>query len=264
MIRTAVSRALLAGACLAALAVSSAEAATIWALDSAGRLARIDADSRKAAAPVAIKGANGAVLSVAVRPADGMLYGLTAAGQIVTIDPMTGQATQKAMLDKKLETGARTTINFNPVVDRIRVVSSNGGNWRIHPDTGAVLVDGALKYAPDSAYSAAAPMVTTGAYTNHFAGTKETALYTLDTKLGLMNLQAPPNDGVQQPRGPLGVAVPAMAGFDILSDGQGGNTGWIVAGGALHSIDLKTGKVTTVGSIAGWTGRDVVSIAVTK
>ena len=249
---------------LMAVTAAPAGAATLWALDAAGGLARIDSDSRRAMPAMMVKGADGAVLSVALRPANGKLYGLTATGQLVTIDPATAMATQVAKLDKMLEMGPRTTINFNPVVDRLRVVSSNGGNWRIHPDTGAVTVDGALKYAADSAYSDAKPMVTTGAYSNHFAGTKETALYTIDSKLGMMNVQMPPNDGVQQPRGRLNVAVPANAGFDILADGQGGNTGWVVAGGALHSIDIKTGQVMTLGRITGLSGKDIVSIAVMK
>ncbi len=262
MMRTAL--AMLAGGLIAAAAPAPANAATIWALDAAGGLARIDANTRKAMPAMMVKGVDGALLSIAVRPADGKLYGLTAKGQLVTIDPATAMATQVSKLDKPLEMGPRTTINFNPVVDRLRVVSSNGGNWRIHPDTGAVTVDGGLKYAPDSAYSDAKPMVTTGAYSNHFAGTKETALYTIDSKLGLMNVQAPPNDGVQQPRGRLNLTVPASAGFDILADGQGGNTGFVVAGGALHSIDIKTGQMATLGRIAGLSGKDVVSIAVTK
>ena len=261
MMRTTLS--LLAGGFLAAAAVP-ADAATIWALDAAGGLAKIDTDSRKAMPAMAVKGTDGALLSVALRPADGQLYGLTAKGQLVTSDPASGMAMQVAKLDKPLEMGGRTTINFNPVVDRIRVVSSNGGNWRIHPDTGAVTVDGGLKYAPDSAYTESKPMITAGAYSNHVAGTKETALYTLDSKLGLMNVQMPPNDGVQQPRGRLNVAVPANAGFDILADGMGGNTGWVVAGGALHSLDIKTGQVTTLGRIAGLSGKDIVSIAAAK
>lgn len=254
--------ALLAGTFLATAA--PADAATIWALDAAGGLAKIDTDSRKAMPAMAVKGADGALLSVALRPANGKLYALTATGQLVTIDPANGTATPVAKLDKPLEMGPRTTINFNPLVDRIRVVSSNGGNWRIHPDTGAVTVDGGLKYAPDSAYTEAKPMITTGAYSNHFAGTKETALYTIDSKLGLMNVQTPPNDGVQQPRGRLNVAVPANAGFDILADGLGGNIGWVVAGGALHNLDIKTGQVTTLGRITGLSGKDILSIAAAK
>lgn len=245
-------------------AAAPAQAATIWALDAAGGLARIDTDTRKAMPAKPVKGADGALLAIAVRPADGKLYGLTAKGQLVTVDTATAMAKEVARLDKPLDGAARTTINFNPVVDRLRVVSSSGGNWRIHPDTGAVTVDGGLKYAPDSAYSEAKPMVTTGAYSNHVAGTKETALYTLDSRLGLMNVQMPPNDGIQQPRGRLNVAVPANAGFDILADGQGGNAGFVVAAGALHGLDIRTGQLTPMGRIAGLSGKDIVSIAVTK
>lgn len=240
-----------------------AGAATIWALDAGGGLAKIDTDTRKAMPAKAVKGTDGALLAIALRPADGKLYGLTAKGQLVTIDPEAATAKEVARLDKPLDSG-RITINFNPVVDRLRIVSSAGGNWRIHPDTGAVTVDGALKYAPDSAYSEAKPMVTTGAYSNHFAGTKETALYTIDSKLGLMNVQMPPNDGIQQPRGRLNQAVPATAGFDILADGMGGNKGFVVAAGALHGIDIATGQITPMGRIAGLPAKDIVSIAVAK
>ncbi len=138
------------GAGLMAMAAAPAGAATLWALDAAGGLARIDTDTRRAMPAMMVKGADGAVLSVALRPAAGKLYGLTAKGQLVTIDPTSGMATQVAKLDKPVE-GGRITINFSPVADRIRVVSSTGGNWRIHPDTGAVTVDGMLKYAADSA-----------------------------------------------------------------------------------------------------------------
>jgi hypothetical protein len=32
-------------------------------------------------------------------------------------------------------------IDFNPVVDRIRIMSDAGQNLRVHPDTGAVVAD---------------------------------------------------------------------------------------------------------------------------
>jgi hypothetical protein len=241
-----------------------AGAATIWALDAAGGLARIDTDTRKAMPARKVQGADGALLAIALRPADGKLYALTAKGQLVSVDPATAMAREVARLDKPLDGAARTTINFNPVVDRLRVVSSSGGNWRIHPDTGAVTVDGGLKYAPESAYADAAPMVTAGAYSNHMAGATETALYTLDARLGLMNVQMPPNDGVQQPRGRLNVPVPARAGFDILADGQGGNAGYVVAAGMLHGLDIKTGQLAPMGRIAGLSAQEIVSIAVAK
>lgn len=258
-----VRMALLAGVAFAGFA-GGANAATLYTLGIDNKIAKIDTDSRKVTATMTVRGAEGKVLAVAVRPADGKLYGLTDAGQIVTIDPMSGMATQVSRTSEKLETGARVAINFNPVVDRLRVVGMNGANFRIHPDTGAVTKDGALRYADGSTQAGQQPMVTAVAYTNHVAGTKETGLYTIDPRLGQINLQAPPNDGVQQPKVNAGMALPYGIGFDILADGQGGNTGYIVAGGKLHMLSMADTKLTTVGPIAGLTWGEVLSVAVVK
>ena len=262
MIRSTLIGALLAGASLIAM-VSVADAATLLALDSTGSLTRIDTTTKKATTAVAIKGAEGKVLALAVRPADGKLYGLTAT-HLVSIDPMTGAAKPVSKLDKPLDLGARAAAKFNPVVDRLRVVGINGNNYRIHVDTGAVTVDGGLKYAPGSAQAGTTPMITAAAYTNAMAGAKETALYTIDPALGSYNVQAPPNDGVQTMKGAIDAKLPYGLGFDILSDGAGGNTGWLVANATLHRISLTDGKITADGPIAGLAGREVLSIAAMK
>jgi hypothetical protein len=262
MIRTTLIGALLAGASLIAMA-QVADAATLWALDSTGSLTRIDTETKKATAPVAIKGAEGPVMAIAVRPADGKLYGLTAMG-IVAIDPMTGMAKPVSKFDKPVETGPRAAAKFNPTVDRLRVVGMNGHNYRINVDTGAVTVDGALKYAPGTPQAGTTPMVTAAAYTNAMAGAKETALYTFDTTLGSYNIQMPPNDGVQMMKGPIEGKLPYGLGFDILSDGAGGNTGYLVTNGALHRVNLADGKIMADGPITGLAGREVLSIAATK
>jgi hypothetical protein len=51
----------------------------------------------------------------------------------------------------------------------------------------------------------------------------------------------------------MGGAGLVMA-FDILSDGLGGNAGWLLAGGTLHQVDLATGKATAAGKIDGVSG----------
>lgn len=255
--------ALLAGVAFAGIA-GGAQAATLYTLGLDNKLAKIDTDSRKVMAMMSVRGADGKVLAVAVRPADGKLYGLTDAGQIVTIDAATGEATQVSRASEKLETGARVTINFNPVVDRLRVVGMNGANFRIHPDTGAVTKDGMLRYADGSTQAGQQPMVTAVAYTNHWAGVKETGLYTIDPRLGQINLQAPPNDGVQQPKVNAGMALPYGIGFDILADGQGGNMGYIIAGGKLHMLNIADAKLTMAGPIAGLTWNEILSVAVVK
>lgn len=252
-------------AAAAALALSaSADAATLHALGADGKLRSIDTDSRKAAQPVAISGAEGMVVAVATRPADGKLYGLTDAGQIVTIDPATGKASQVSKLDKKLEPGARVAAKFNPTVDRLRVVGISGANYRINVDNGAVTVDGGLKYAAGTQYAGTAPMITAAAYSNAYAGAKETGLYTIDPMLSSFNTQAPPNDGVQNMKAAVGTKLPYGLGFDIQSDGKGGNWGWLVAGDGLYSVNIAEAKVAMVGAIANLWGAEVVSIAVAR
>lgn len=249
-----------ATACLVAANLAPAAAASLVALTSDGALVRIEPESRQASAPVKLRAEQGRVVAIDVRPADMKLYGLTDTGRIVRIDPASGGVEVVSTLDKPVEAGARVAVNFNPTVDRLRVVGVNGANYRINVDTGAVTVDGGLKYAPGTELSGTQPMVTAASYTNSFAGSKETMMYTIDAMLSQLNLQAPPNDGVQQVKGATGVKLPPGIGFDILADGAGGNTGYVVAAGALHMIDLASGRVTTAGPVARLPA-DVLSLA---
>ena len=257
-----VRTALLATVAIAGFATAS-DAATLHVLGMDNKIAHIDTDARKVTGAMAVSGVDGKLVGVAVRPADGKLYGLTDMGQIVTIDAA-GKAMQVSRLNEKLETGGRTAIRFNPVVDRLRVVGMNGANYRINVDNGQVTTDKKLAYADGSTGAGQQPMVTAAAYTNAMAGAKETALYTLDPRLGQVNLQAPPNDGVQQPKANAGMALPYGVGFDFLTDANGGNWGFIVAAGKLHSYSVADAKITTLGPIAGFTWTDMLGVAATK
>jgi hypothetical protein len=53
--------------------------------------------------------------------------------------------------------------------------------------------------------------------------------------------------------GELGVKADSYA-FDIASDGNGGNEGWLMGGGTLYKVDLASGKAAEHGKIAGVTG----------
>ena len=240
----------------------AANAASLHALTADGKLALIDSETRRSRPAVKITGAPGPVLSIALRPADGKLYGLTAT-QLVVIDPATGRATPGASFDKPVETGPRASANFNPTVDRMRVVGMGGNNYRINVDTGAVTVDGALKYGPTTPFANTAPRVTAAAYTNHMAGAKETMLMTIDTSLGQLNLQAPPNDGVQQPKKELGTGLPNGVGFDILADG-GMNTGYLIANGRLTSVAMPGLETKDMGTVAGLPASEIISLAAAK
>jgi len=265
---------LAAAALIAAVqAVPSAEAQNatpggsmaLVGLTADNMLVRMDAEARRALAPVRITGADGRVLGIDQRPQDGRLYGVTERGQIVTLDPATGQATQVSRLNMPFESGGRAVVDFNPMANRLRLMGMNGTNLRVNVDTGEAVSDGQLKYQPGSKLAETMPRITAGAYTNSMAGATATALYTIDTLVGAYNLQAPPNDGVQQPKGMMGAGVlPPGTAFDIASDGQGGNRGVVLAGTTLHGINLETGALTPMGPVSGLPATEVLDIAVMR
>jgi hypothetical protein len=213
---------------------------------------------------VKVSGTEGRLLGIDLRPADGKLYGLTTAGQIVTVDAVTGRAMPVGKLSETFESGGRATIDFNPVADRLRVMGMGGVNLRVNVETGAATKDGALKYAAGGPMAETTPRIVAGAYTNSMAGAKETMLYTVDSLSRTLNLQAPPNDGVQQPKGEIAGSLPAGVAFDILSDGAGGNLAWLLAGNALHKVDLTSGKAMPGMMVTGLPQAEVIDIAAMK
>ncbi|MBL8675030.1 MAG: DUF4394 domain-containing protein [Rhodospirillales bacterium] len=237
-------------AAAAGLAAAPSLAATLVGLADGKTLVIIDTDARKVTRTVPVTGA-GPLVGIDVRPADGMLYGVTADGKVVTIDTQTGKATEKSTLKTMLPAGAHATVDFNPVADRLRIIGSDGTNLRANVDDGGVITDGALRYAATDANKDAKPAIRAGAYVNSFKGAKETTLYDIDGALGALARQAPPNDGVLNTLGALGVATTGGIGFDIESDGNGGNRAWLLAGGMLHSVDIASGKATVAARIDG-------------
>ncbi|NKE45483.1 DUF4394 domain-containing protein [Roseomonas frigidaquae] len=270
-LRTALAAAaLIAGG--AASAPIGAQAATLIGLTADNMLVRMDSETRRAESPIRVTGTDGRLLGIDQRPQDGGLYGVTERGQIVRIDPMNGRATQVSRLNMPFESGGRAVVDFNPVANRLRLMGMSGVNFRVNVDTGEVVRDGQQKYMDGSPQAGTAPRITAGAYTNSVAppanapaagqpGAPSTALYTIDTLLGAYNLQAPPNDGVQQVKGMLGMGLPVAVGFDVLSDGQGGNMGFLLSGNTLHSVNLADGKLTALGTVAGLPGAEVLDIA---
>jgi 3D (Asp-Asp-Asp) domain-containing protein len=237
-----------------AFAATGAQAAGwIVGLVDGKSIVTIDPASRKVATKVEVKGA-GPLTGIDVRPADGMLYGVAADGTIFTIDIKSGQATMKSKMSETLKPGVTATVDFNPVADRLRVMGSDGTSLRVNVDDGKATVDGSHKYKDGDANAGKTPKVVAGAYTNSSKGTKATALYNIDAATGALVTQAPPNDGVLNTVGSLGMPVSGPVAFNIVSSGEDKNDAWLVAGGALYAIDLKTGKAAMVGKIEGLSG----------
>src|SRR5947209_2650436 len=119
---------------------------------------------------------------------------------------------------------------------------------------GKSIVDGALKFKDGDAQAGKTPNVIAGAYTNS-ANPKPaaTALYDIDAAGHLLS-QAPPNDGVLNTIGMLGVKIDGPVAFNIVNKGED-NAAWLATGGTLYSVDLKTGKTTVAGKLEGVKGK---------
>ncbi|PWT84723.1 MAG: hypothetical protein C5B56_15140 [Proteobacteria bacterium] len=237
-----------------ALPASGAQAAGwIIGLVDGKSIVTIDPTTRKVATKADIKGA-GTILGIDVRPADGMIYGVVSDGGIVTIDAKTGQATTKSKMSEMLKPGVTATVDFNPVADRLRVMGSDGTSLRVNVDDGKAVIDGSHKFKDGDVNAGKTPKVIAGAYTNSWKGTKATALYGIEATTGSLVTQNPPNDGVLNTVGPLGVSFNGPVAFNIVAPGEDQNDGWLATGGTLYKVDLKTGKATMVGKLEGLRG----------
>ena len=205
------------------------------------------------------------LLGIDTRPADGALYTLGSTGRIYTIDTSTAAATFKSMLSADaadasnsftaLE-GSDFGVDFNPVPDRLRVVSNTGQNLRINVDTGATTTDVTLNPAGST--------VTAASYTNSFAGTGTTTLYVLDVANDRLMVQGQPsgnpNNGDLLSAGPLGIDVQSATGFDIGGVNNVALAALTLAGATtseLYTINLAStittpsGAATRVNAIGG-------------
>jgi Ca2+-binding RTX toxin-like protein len=220
-----------------------------------------------------ISGIDGTLISIDVRPADGLLYGLTDTNKLYIINPTTGGTTFISTLSPISFTAAQQSgVDFNPVPDRLRLVGSNEQNLRVNVDNGAVAdfdpntpgvqPDQTLAYAPGDRNFGQNPNITGAAYTNSFApspdSNRRTTLYEIDSNLDVLVRQGglnfpdnppSPNTGQLFTVGGLGVDFAPTAGFDIYSPAGGINVAYAVSGAALFRVDLNTGVATRLGSV---------------
>jgi hypothetical protein len=222
------------------------------------RLIFLDADRSSSSRNVAIKGVDGQIIGIDVRPANGRLYGLSSTDKIYTIDPNTGATQLVSTLSTAFKGTIRSGLDFNPVPDRLRLVDLKGQNFRVNVDTGMVIVDKPLNYAIGDPNAGVVPNVTAAAYTNSFAGppsptgvtpaTRTTQLFVIDSTRDVLLLQNPPNDGVLKTIGALGVDLKPTGEFDIFSPRSDVNLAFAVSGSSFYAIDLGSGTAITVGS----------------
>ena len=215
-----------------------------------------------------------ALVGLDVRPATNTLYalGYNATAQaytLYTLNSLTGALTPVNATPVPLALGAgKIGFDFNPTVDRIRVVATNGANLRLNPNDGTVVdsdpatpgtqLDGNLAYAAADANAGRVPAIAAAAYTNSFAGSTATQLFDYDLNLNVVALQNPPNAGTLNTQGNSGLTVNTLMpnlDLDIFSTSAGTNSIFLVAtvgtsnNSTLYSLNPSTFAASAVGPV---------------
>ncbi len=206
---------------------------------------------------------NEQILGIDVRPATGELYGVGSFSNLYRIDTASGAASLVGAggFSPALN-GSSFGFDFNPVIDRIRLVSDADKNTVLNPNDGTATGVTDLFYAAGDDNAGSDPNVVHSAYTNSFLGTTSTQLYGIDTGLDLLVTQAN-SAGTLQTVGAIGTDVTDVGGFDI-SGVTGDAFLAVVDNGASQtmfwSIDLTTGVGSFIGPVGG--GSTLTAIAV--
>lgn len=266
--------ALLLSAC--AVSTASAPKETVYAVTRQHELIHFKADhpgqvlERRALSGL-MPGEN--LRGIDYRVARGVLFALADSGRLYTVDtaqarlvPVATAAPQPWPVQ-----GNVTGVDFNPTVDRIRVVSSSGQNLRLHPETNAVVdgnpaqaglqLDGSLNFVAGDRHAGRTPDVSGVAYTYNKTNEKITTNYAIDRALGALLMQGSaegaepvvsPNTGQLRTVGLLGTGALAEAHFDISDIANTALLAARLAGQTqtrLYQVDLASGRATEIGVI---------------
>jgi hypothetical protein len=210
------------------------------------------------------------LVGIDFRPATGQLYGLgflssmpgsqVGSAQLYIIDTETAVATLVGA--PNTVTGTSFGFDFNPVPDRIRIISNAAHNLRLNPDNGLIAgIDTNLAYAAGDPKVGPLPSVVGAAYTNPDRDPlTNTVLYDIDSGRDtdpapgggdVLAIQVPPNAGQLNTVGRLRINTDDIVGFDISHRNAalaalkepGQNSSRLV------SIDLISGRATDQGRV---------------
>src|SRR5262245_31406851 len=210
---------------------------------------------------------DGNLAGIDFRPADGnnnQLYAVTDTGKLYTIGltaATLGRATLISTMSPAFPSGYQALMDFNPVVNAIRLIGSDALNYAVVNSAGnlnATAVQTSLTYATGDPFAGQSPKVSAGAYNNNFVGSTVTLFYGIDNfRDTLFTIQpaaaggsSATGGGVCQTLGnlvnPAGarVKVSPTADFDIYTLRNGTNRLVGVSGRTFFTIDL--GAINTV------------------
>ena len=239
----------LLGLALAVALASNALAEPMAGLTPGGALVFFDSESPGVliGAPVGISGlvAGETLVGIDTRPATGQLHGFGSAGRLYAIG-LDGIATTLST-GPTVVAGAAFGVDFNPTVDRFRVVSDVGSNARFNPLTGGLA-------GTDTTLSPAGSRVGVAYDRNVSATGGLTTMFVLDSASDSLGRQGgvdgtpSPNAGVITTVGPLGVDTSTAADLDISASGAARAVLTVAGVSGIYSVNLTSGAATLIGN----------------
>lgn len=235
--------------------------ATLMYATSGNDLATFDSGATGVVSSVPVLGlqTGESLVGIDVRPSDQFLYGVGSSSRLYRLSPQTGVATQVTGGSTPFTlNGTAFAFDFNPVPDRIRVISNTGQNIRINPN------DGSLS-ATDTSITPAGVTIVGAAYNRNGPGAGTTTLYAIDSTNGVLTTVGSINGSPNSPNGGvvgptigslgLGTGLDPRIGFDITGANDASVFASILTGGTdkLYSINLSTGQATLLGQIGNGT-----------
>jgi Domain of unknown function (DUF4394) len=200
----------------------------------------------------------GSLIGIDFRPADGKLYGLTDTGRLYTINVgvTPPRATLVSTLSPRFPSGLQSLLDFNPVVDAIRLIGSDTLNYAVVKNAQGILattaVQTALTYAAGDVNAGRVPKVVGGSYTNNRAGAANTIFYAIDHDLDTFVTIADKNAtgssntgggrlqtiGRLRSSSGLNINVGPSTDIDITTDNNGVNRLVGISGKTMFMINL--------------------------
>ncbi|MBC7835414.1 MAG: DUF4394 domain-containing protein [Phycisphaerales bacterium] len=253
------------GALLFASAASAQQ--TVYAIGNGGStLIRFQSNNPSDVTVVGdFGGANFFLDAIDFRPSTGQLYGyLDSTDSFYTIDLNSAQLTLASVGASGAPTNTfQLGMDFNPSIDRLRVVTDSDQNIVFNPAAGTAAGFTNVFYTVGGPNEDTDPNLIDNAYSQNFAGAPGTQQFAIDYGIDALVTLAN-NAGTLVAVGPLGVDTDIYTGFDIATTNSV-DTGYAILaapGGApsFYTIDLTSGAATLVGAV-GFTNQ-VYSLAV--
>src|SRR5215475_5047905 len=193
----------------------------IYALDSNNIILVLWPGATSFTRLVRVTQANGNLIGIDFRPADGKntaLYALTDTGTIYTINLTPnglGNVTKVSDLSPRFPSGVQSLMDFNPVANALRLIGSDRLNYAAVYSNGnlnVTAIQTALSYDPNDVNKGVAPHVSAGSYDTNFVGAPATPGGSSATGGGVLQTLGPlVNPGGQR------VNVSSTADFDIYT-----------------------------------------------